>query len=177
MKYKNAWNNEPSFFVGKTCHDCPYEYNFYPPEICKNTSVTFCIEYIREFLPEWEKEWRKFVHKSWGNSNQIVYESQQYDINNEIWAELSKNENLTRDLILHFKKFWNYRTLSANKAIFWSLDLILMLDEYLRYEDTGVLEFWTDVKIFNLFNIENFQKNRLNLLIQSLNFESGLQTK
>lgn len=155
-KYKERWNSDCSYFIGKKCNDCLRDEDFFTPEICKNPNVIFTIDFILGKLDEWEKVWTEFTDKIWtlkAKKNLKVLNGKKYDTNNEIWKDISNNKNLYNELLIYFKEFWDYNILMKNKNILWNIELFIAFEEKLdssnwRYT---IVNFWSEKNHINLF--------------------------
>jgi len=153
IKYKKLWNSQCDYrkWLGYR-NRIKYEDYFIPAEICKNPNVIFSIDYLLEQLPKWDEKWFEFTYTK--NQNELVeLNGEFYDVDNEIWKELSANNNLSKELIIFFKNFWDYKTLIQNKNIVWDIDLIMQLEENLIFSDKKffIINLWENNSVYNVF--------------------------
>lgn len=194
MKFKDRWDDECSYFIGRRCNDCMDEHEFYSPEICKNNDVIFTVEYISENIKEWERLWIEFTTKSNYENSLVELNGEFIDSKNQIWKDISNNKNLSMSLIVYFKDFWDYKTLLDNNNIIWSFKLILALEDHLNLEkailnskrdqalyngdfitkwqvgnsenmSSLLRKFWSDISIYNIFSKTIMEDNFLDELI------------
>lgn len=172
LRYEEKWLNKASYYIGKPCHDCPMEYNFYPPPICENFSAPITIYYIEKHLPSWEDEWNEFNSKVGRKKQKIEYKGKEYDLNNPVWDKLGWNQHLDDEILIHFKDFWGLKFL-FNNYIIWTTKLIFSLGSCLDYspginDDYKLEKFWSSKKIFALFSSLVYSEEDLNYLISEI---------
>ena len=166
MKYKNRWNSKCDYYICRKRHDCSCDEGFFTPAICKNVNVIFTKEFLLEKLVEWEYTWDEFITETYGKKNLRELNGNFYDSKNIIWKDLSNNRNLSKELIIYFKEFWDYELLLKNKDVVWDFELIFALGDKLDSAnwDYLLIKFWSDESLEKLFN-EYFNSEKQNTAI------------
>ncbi len=154
MKYKNRWNSKCGYYICRKRHDCRCDEGFFTPAICKNVNVIFTKEFLLDKLVEWEYTWDEFITETSGKKNLIELNGNFYDSKNIVWKDLSNNRNLSKELIIYFKDFWDYKLLIKNQDIVWDFELIFALGDKLDSSnwDYTFIKFWSNESIENLSN-------------------------